>query len=86
MQCIEHSIRRVICMPVILYQKLIRPILAPCCRFYPSCSDYAITAIMQCGIIVGLKLIICRVLRCHPGSYGGYDPVPNSIASNKEKS
>ncbi|HAA89706.1 MAG: Putative membrane protein insertion efficiency factor [Thermoanaerobacterales bacterium 50_218] len=58
-----------------LYQKFsqLRP---PCCRFYPSCSDYAIVALKKYGLFKGLLLAAKRVLRCHPWSVGGYDPVP----------
>ena len=50
----------------------------PCCRFYPSCSQYALNAINQCGVAKGLWLASRRLLRCHPWADGGYDPVlPN---------
>jgi hypothetical protein len=58
------------------YQKLISPILGPRCRFYPTCSNYAITALKKHGIIKGGALSIKRLLRCHPFNKGGYDPVP----------
>lgn len=46
-----------------------------CCRFYPSCSEYAAEAIEQKGVIKGLLLSSFRILRCNPFSRGGYDPV-----------
>jgi len=58
------------------YQWLIRPLLAPSCRFYPSCSCYAHEAISQHGAFKGLRLSISRLSRCHPWHPGGYDPVP----------
>lgn len=58
------------------YQALISPLLGPRCRFYPSCSSYAITAVYKHGVFVGLWLILQRICRCHPLSSGGYDPVP----------
>jgi putative membrane protein insertion efficiency factor len=61
---------------IVLYQRFISPLLAPRCRFYPSCSQYCFDAVEQHGIIKGLFLGIKRVLRCHPFNEGGYDPVP----------
>lgn len=60
------------------YQLFIRPILPMCCRFYPSCSEYSLTAIAQYGVIKGVWKSLGRIVRCHPWSIGGYDPVlPN---------
>lgn len=70
-----NFIRKMICIPIKLYQCLLSPFLKPCCRFYPSCSQYALLAIMHYGVGKGLWLAICRILRCHPWSEGGYDPV-----------
>jgi putative membrane protein insertion efficiency factor len=47
-----------------------------CCRFYPSCSSYALEAIEKKGICKGIILTLRRLLHCHPFSSGGYDPVP----------
>lgn len=58
------------------YQKEISPLKGPTCRFYPTCSAYAIEAIKKYGAIKGGFLAIKRILRCHPFSKGGYDPVP----------
>lgn len=46
------------------------------CRFYPSCSDYASEALRQYGLMKGFMLSLKRLLRCHPFSRGGYDPLP----------
>jgi putative membrane protein insertion efficiency factor len=59
------------------YQLAISPMLGPRCRFYPSCSCYAHTAIERYGILRGGWLGLKRVLRCHPFREGGYDPVPD---------
>lgn len=59
------------------YQFVFRPFMKPCCRFYPSCSDYALTAFMELGLLNGIVLTLKRILRCHPWSLGGYDPVPS---------
>jgi uncharacterized protein len=57
------------------YQICISPFLIPCCRFYPSCSEYAISAIRRYGPFKGSFLALMRLLRCHPLHSGGYDPV-----------
>jgi putative membrane protein insertion efficiency factor len=58
------------------YQYLFRPMLGANCRFYPSCSDYAIEALTRHGALEGTWLAARRVCRCHPYNPGGYDPVP----------
>ena len=58
-----------------LYQIMISPFFNPCCRFFPTCSDYAILAIERHGPFRGLFMAIMRLLRCHPLHPGGYDPV-----------
>ena len=59
------------------YQKFISPLKgSPCCRFYPSCSAYALEAFMNRGFFVGFGLTVWRILRCNPFFKGGYDPVP----------
>ena len=59
-----------------LYQYFISPMLAPSCRFTPSCSEYACEVINKHGPIHGTWLSIKRVLRCNPWNPGGYDPAP----------
>ena len=59
------------------YQLAISPMLGPRCRFYPSCSCYAHTAIERFGVLRGIWLGSMRLLRCHPFAKGGYDPVPD---------
>ena len=58
------------------YQLAISPLLGPRCRFYPSCSHYAIEAIETHGALRGVWLAIKRISRCHPWHEGGFDPVP----------
>ena len=48
----------------------------PCCRYFPTCSDYAMTAIQRYGAFRGGRMAAWRILRCNPFSKGGYDPVP----------
>jgi putative membrane protein insertion efficiency factor len=57
-----------------LYQKLIRPLLGPRCRFYPSCSEYFIGAVRKYGVVSGSARGVWRIMRCHPFHPGGYDP------------
>ena len=64
------------------YQFFISPWLGPNCRYAPTCSDYAKEAIHTHGTVKGLFLGMRRILRCHPFTDGGYDPVPKS-SSNK---
>ncbi|MCI5678621.1 membrane protein insertion efficiency factor YidD [Anaerotignum sp.] len=58
------------------YQAAISPHFRPCCRFTPTCSQYAYIAISRHGAIKGTYLAVRRLLKCHPFHEGGYDPVP----------
>lgn len=69
-------VTRLLILPIKLYKRCISPLLPPSCRFYPSCSTYAIKALTLHGPVRGLWLAVRRILRCHPGSAGGFDPVP----------
>ncbi|QQG44883.1 MAG: membrane protein insertion efficiency factor YidD [Candidatus Sungiibacteriota bacterium] len=79
----NEPLARFVLTVITFYQKTISPdhgavrILPPSarCRFYPSCSDYARQAIRQYGLIKGVVVSVRRILRCHPGNAGGYDPV-----------
>ena len=75
---LKKAVRWILIGLVRLYQYLISPILGPRCRFYPTCSTYMIEAIELPGPIKGVWLGCNRLLRCHPGSAGGFDPVPGS--------
>jgi putative membrane protein insertion efficiency factor len=59
-----------------VYQYTISPLLGPRCRYYPTCSNYAVQALREHGAVRGLGLASWRLLRCNPFSNGGYDPVP----------
>lgn len=62
--------------PIKAYQKYISPLKKPCCRFYPTCSEYAVQAIRKHGVFKGGALAAYRILRCNPFGKCGYDPVP----------
>ncbi|MCL8208517.1 MAG: membrane protein insertion efficiency factor YidD [Actinomycetia bacterium] len=68
--------RRVLIGLIKAYQRMLSPLLPRVCRFYPSCSSYAIEAIERHGAWRGLGLALRRIGRCHPFHPGGYDPVP----------
>jgi uncharacterized protein len=59
------------------YRIAISPLLLPCCRFYPTCSQYAIEALQTHGPLRGSWLTVKRIGRCRPGGGQGYDPVPD---------
>jgi uncharacterized protein len=67
---------RMLLLPIIAYRRWISPALPARCRFYPSCSAYAVEAISTHGVLRGVGLATWRLLRCQPFNRGGYDPVP----------
>ena len=67
---------RVLILCIRFYQIFISPLKPPTCRFYPTCSAYAIEAIQKKGPVKGTWLAIKRIAKCHPFHPGGYDPVP----------
>jgi putative membrane protein insertion efficiency factor len=74
---------RVVVAPVVAYRRWISPVLPPRCRFYPSCSEYALTAVAVHGPVRGVWLAVRRLLRCHPFHPGGIDHVPTPHTSNR---
>ena len=75
-----------LCLRLIrFYKKNISPALPPCCRFLPTCSEYAYEAIERFGVFRGILLGLWRLLRCNPFSKGGYDPVPQSWPPRRKK-
>ena len=61
--------------PIKMYRRFVSPILPPSCRYWPSCSEYALQAIQKHGVLKGVLLGAWRVIRCNPWSKGGIDPV-----------
>jgi putative membrane protein insertion efficiency factor len=68
--------RRLVVLPIIAYRRWVSPVMPARCRFYPSCSAYALEAVETHGALRGIYLAVRRLLRCHPFHPGGYDPVP----------
>ncbi|MCI7686053.1 MAG: membrane protein insertion efficiency factor YidD [Eubacteriales bacterium] len=75
MKHISNFLKSVLILIVRGYQKFISPMFPPTCRFYPTCSEYFIQAVQKYGPFKGSWLGIKRILRCHPGNPGGYDPL-----------
>jgi len=69
-------LRRLAVLPIRVYQRLLSPLTPPSCRFEPSCSEYGAQAILAHGVLKGWLLAAWRILRCHPFTAGGLDPVP----------
>ena len=67
---------RLLILCIRFYQIFISPLKPPTCRFYPTCSAYAIEAIQKKGPVKGTWLAIKRIAKCNPFHPGGYDPVP----------
>lgn len=67
---------RLLILAVTAYRRFVSPLLPPACRFYPSCSAYALEALTLHGALRGSWLTIRRLLRCHQLCRGGLDPVP----------
>ncbi|HAP78632.1 MAG TPA: membrane protein insertion efficiency factor YidD [Ruminococcus sp.] len=73
-----------ICIALIkFYRRFISPVFPPCCKYYPSCSQYALEAFRKFGFFRGFLLALWRILRCNPWSLGGIDPVPEKFTFRK---
>lgn len=75
MNLVTETGRQVVLAPVHVYRRLISPALPQRCRYYPSCSTYAVEAVRTYGPLKGLALAVWRLLRCNPFSHGGVDRV-----------
>ena len=68
--------RKLVIYIIKIYQKWISPLkIVPSCRFYPTCSQYAVDAVSKYGVLKGGFMALRRLLKCHPFHPGGYDPV-----------
>lgn len=74
--------KRILKGPVILYRKVISPLKPPTCRFYPTCSEYALQALEVHGALRGSYLTVKRIVKCHPFHPGGIDHVPEKKEKN----
>ncbi|MBO4330729.1 MAG: membrane protein insertion efficiency factor YidD [Oscillospiraceae bacterium] len=68
--------KKLILSLIVFYRKTVSPSRPPCCRYIPTCSEYALLAVERYGALKGSWLAFRRILRCHPFHKGGYDPVP----------
>ena len=79
------SVGRLVTAPliglIVLYQRVVSPMRPQTCRYYPSCSAYAVTALRRHGPVKGTWLALKRLGRCHPWSAGGVDHVPEQPAT-----
>ncbi len=71
----KKTITYIIIGAIKFYRLFLSPLKPPSCRFVPTCSEYALTAIEKYGVARGSVMAIRRILRCHPFNPGGYDPV-----------
>lgn len=74
--------KKIVILLIKVYRKCISPLKRPCCRFYPTCSEYAVTAVERFGAIKGSLLAIRRIIRCNPFNTGGIDYVPRTFSMN----
>lgn len=78
------AVTRVLASLVLFYQRFVSPLLPPSCRYWPSCSHYALEALHKHGAFTGSVLTVRRLCRCHPWGGHGFDPVPDPVSSPKD--
>ncbi|HEV8343512.1 MAG TPA: membrane protein insertion efficiency factor YidD [Candidatus Binatia bacterium] len=76
MRVVVASDKKIVVIALLLYRRFLSPSLPRSCRFFPSCSAYALESLERHGVRKGIGLGLRRILRCHPLHPGGYDPVP----------
>ena len=76
--------KKLIIKVIRFYQRKISPLFGPRCRYYPTCSSYAVEAVERFGVLKGSILTVSRLLRCNPLFPGGYDPVPHQKDKKKK--
>jgi putative membrane protein insertion efficiency factor len=69
--------RKILIYMLKIYRKCLSPFMIHSCRFYPSCSEYAIESLEKKGVLLGMFSALKRLAKCHPFNPGGYDPVEN---------
>ncbi len=73
----HRGIIRVVSLPIVIYRRFLSPLKGHgVCRFTPTCSQYALEALEEWGVVCGLGLAVWRLIRCNPFCRGGFDPVP----------
>jgi uncharacterized protein len=72
---VARCFRALFLAPILAYQRFVSPALPRRCKYYPTCSEYAVEAVRELGPVRGSILAAWRLLRCNPFSHGGYDPV-----------
>lgn len=75
----KEIVKKIALFLINVYKTAISPLFPSCCRFIPTCSEYAKQAIERFGVIKGSKLALKRISRCRPHSDYGWDPVPEKI-------
>lgn len=78
-RALSRALTRLLAGLLRLYRALISPLYGPTCRYYPSCSAYALQAVEAHGAARGTRLTLARLARCHPWTAGGVDPVPGTL-------
>ncbi len=73
-----NLLTRLLSAPIRIYRLFVSPVLPPHCRYWPTCSDYALQALRRHGPAKGGWLAVRRLARCHPWGGSGYDPVPGT--------
>jgi len=80
---ITRGLRALVMGAIRVYRKAISPLFPPSCRFYPTCSAYALTSVERFGVLKGGWMAVRRIARCHPFNPGGFDPVPDARPSKR---
>jgi len=75
-RALDRALGLLLLLGVALYRAVLSPMMGGACRFTPSCSEYAASALRRHGGVRGFRLAVARILRCRPGRPGGEDPVP----------
>ena len=76
---------KIFTFPIVVYSKYVSPLFPRRCKYYPTCSAYALESLKRFGIIKGSVLAVWRLLRCNPWSMGGIDYVPEAFTLTKKR-